>query len=56
MVTVKPTIKIESIRICRSCIGTGYLKYPHHVTKCETCNGHGRVLVKKEINTTIETL
>jgi len=55
-VTEKPLIKTENIDICRNCRGTGNLKYPSHVTKCDVCDGHGRVLVKKEIKITIETL
>lgn len=54
--TVKPPILIERIEICRNCLGTGMLKYPKHVTTCAVCAGHGRVMVKKEIKITIETL
>ena len=56
MITEKPPILLENIDICRNCRGAGYLKYPSHVTKCEVCDGHGRVLIKKEIKITITTL
>lgn len=56
MITEKPLIKLENIDLCRNCRGTGYLKYPSHVLKCEVCDGHGRVVVRKEIKITIITL
>lgn len=56
MTTEKPIINIENIEICRNCRGTGLLAYPHHVLQCGVCNGKGRVVVKKEIKITIETL
>lgn len=55
-VTEKPLIKIESIEICRNCAGTGTLKYPKRSVECGICLGYGRVMVKKEIKITIETL
>ena len=54
--TVKPLILIERIEICRNCLGTGTLAYERHAVKCGVCEGHGRVLIKKEIKITIETL
>ena len=55
-ITEKPLILIANIDICRNCRGTGYLKYPAHVVQCQVCEGHGRLMVRKEIKVTLETL
>ncbi len=55
----KPTVFTEHIDICRNCRGLGSIKDEtqrySHIT-CEVCDGKGRVLVKKEIRITIETI
>jgi len=51
--TEKPIVNTNRIEICRNCQGTGS-KFKN--IQCNVCNGEGRVRVKKEIRTIIETI
>jgi DnaJ-class molecular chaperone len=55
----KPIVHTDRIDICRNCHGVGVARDERGKLKsedCDVCDGQGRVRVKKEIRTTIETI
>lgn len=56
MITEKTPVKIEYFDLCRNCRGAGNVTDGTKQTACPVCLSHGRVLVKKEIKITIQTL